>query len=312
MGHCRASRGGTECGARVKMRIVKPMLAAAFEPDRAVYPYIATPKIDGIRFVMVGGVALSRTFKPIRNAHIQAQLAAHLPDGVDGELTCGDTFQSSTSAVMTSAGSPRFKAWLFDYVPADCDAIPGYTERMARLAALVAAAAFPFECVGLTDGRTVHSHDDVQAAAADFLAQGYEGAMLRSPGGTYKFGRATARENILLKVKGFRDAEATVIGFVEKLRNTNEATRDGLDRSKRSSHKAGRLPAGTLGALLVKAPDGATFKIGSGFSQEQRDAIWANQAAHMGQPVKYKFFEIGVKDLPRHPTFLGFRDRDDM
>ena len=49
------------------MKIQKPLLAGKFDSGKAKFPYAATPKIDGIRFLMVGGAALTRSFKPIRN-----------------------------------------------------------------------------------------------------------------------------------------------------------------------------------------------------------------------------------------------------
>jgi DNA ligase-1 len=39
--------------------------------------------------------------------------------------------------------------------------------------------------------------------------------------GTYKFGRSTVRDNILLKVKRFLDDEAVVIDIEEKMHNEN-------------------------------------------------------------------------------------------
>jgi len=294
------------------MKIENPMLAASYDPTKASYPYLATPKIDGIRFIMVDGVALSRTFKPIRNKHIQGLLSAHLPDGVDGELTCGDSFQTSTSGIMSIKGTPKFKAWIFDYVPASEQDIPHYTDRMVALQAWFVSAQLPFECVALTDGQSVGSDEQVQTMASAYVSEGYEGAMLRSPNGTYKFGRATVKENILLKVKAFQDAEATVIAFVEKLHNANEQERDAFNHAKRSQKKSGMHNTGTLGALLVKRADGETFKIGSGLNDELRAKIWKNKSAYMDATVKYKFFEVGVKDKPRHPIFLGFRHVEDM
>ena len=294
------------------MKIEKPMLAATYDPAKASYPYLATPKIDGIRFIMVDGVALSRTFKPIRNKHIQALLSANLPDGMDGELTCGNSFQSSTSGVMSTNGTPKFKVWIFDYVSSSEQAMRGYTDRMAALRAWFETAQLPFECVALTDGQNVGSDDEVKNIASTFVSEGYEGAMLRSPNGTYKFGRATVKENILLKVKAFQDAEATVIAFVEKMHNANEQERDAFNHAKRSQKKSGMHNTDTLGALLVKRADGETFKIGSGLNDELRAKIWKNKSAYMGAIVKYKFFEVGVKDKPRHPIFLGFRHAEDM
>jgi DNA ligase-1 len=54
------------------------------------------------------------------------------------------------------------------------------------------------------------------------------------------------------------------------------------------------------------------IKIGSGLNDELRDAIWDNRDEYIGKIVKYKFFQHGVKELPRHPVFLGFRHEDDL
>ena len=66
--------------------------------------------------------------------------------------------------------------------------------------------------------------EEVQQLEDKFLDAGFEGVMLRDPDGTYKFGRASVKENILLKVKKFLDAEGIVVGFKEKMSNQNEAT----------------------------------------------------------------------------------------
>ena len=58
------------------MKIQKPLLAGKFDSEKAKFPYAATPKIDGIRFLMVGGAALTRSFKPIRNEYLQKILSS--------------------------------------------------------------------------------------------------------------------------------------------------------------------------------------------------------------------------------------------
>jgi len=299
--------------------ITKPLLAATFDTAKARYPYLATPKVDGIRFLMVHGEARSRSFKPIPNLHVRATLSQHLPDGMDGEITCGN-FQESTSGVMTTKGVPQFTVWLFDYVKDSLD--KPYVDRLSDLATwredfTHSGNPPPFDLRVLTDTRSVASEDDVVAVAQEFIDQGFEGVMLRSPQGRYKCGRATPKENILLKVKEFADEEATVIGFMELLHNTNDATKDAFDRTKRSSHKAGKEEAGVLGALLVMSrggrfPHGTVFKVGSGFSQQQRHDIWRSQSKYMNAIVKYKFMTHGVKEKPRHPIFLGWRHEDDL
>lgn len=308
------------------MAITKPLLAVDFDADKARYPYLATPKVDGIRFLMVGGQALSRSFKPIRNAHVQTLLKRHLPDGIDGELTCGDSFGSSTSAIMSTAGEPNFVAWIFDFVISgdaygDGSVAPldvPYATRLVRLKEWYESVreCVPFQCRVLADPKDVTCADQVASVARAFMDQGFEGAILRSPEGRYKCGRATLKDNIILKVKDFVDAEATVIGFVELMHNSNEATQDAFGRSKRSSKKSGKEGGGTLGALLVKArgdyfPADTVFKIGTGFDADQRRDIWEHQTKYMGALAKYKFMRQGVKDKPRHPTFMGWRHPDD-
>jgi DNA ligase-1 len=287
-------------------QIQKPLLAGNFDPTKAKFPYIATPKIDGIRFLMVNGVAVSRTFKPIRNEYIQSLLSQHLPDGVDGELTSGDTFQSSTSAVMTIEGEPKFEAWIFDYVDPESDEILPFYLRMLNMPSIQA----PFDLLVL-GGSNINSLEEVEHYETICLSEGYEGVMLRDPHGTYKFGRSTVRDNILLKVKRFCDDEAELLRIEEKMSNQNPEEHDAFGNIKRSSALGGMVPTGTAGTLIVRNKEGLEFGIGSGLTDELREELWNNQEKYIGKLVKYKYFPQGVKELPRHPVFLGFRDPDD-
>ena len=139
--------------------------------------------------------------------------------------------------------------------------------------------------------------------------------MVRRPGGSYKCGRATFKSQDLIKIKRFVDSEAVIIGFEEKLRNENEAETDELGHTKRSSAKAGLVPAGTLGTLLVRdIKDGREFGIGTykGLKKEDLQEIWDNRDKYLGKIVKYQYQFVGTKDLPRIPSFQGFRDERDM
>jgi DNA ligase-1 len=289
-------------------KIKKPLLAGNFDPTKAKFPYIATPKIDGIRFLMVDGVAVSRTFKPIRNKYIQSLLQEYLPDGTDGELTSGDTFQSSTSAVMTIEGEPDFKAWIFDYVSPYCNTILPFTKRIACISE---PDNYPFDADVLR-GIRINSLEELDEYEKGCLEEGYEGVMLRDPQGTYKFGRSTVNDNILLKVKRFEDAEAILIEIEEKMSNQNPEEKDAFGHTKRSSSIAGMVGANTAGTLIVKDSEGRIFGVGSGLNDQMREEIWNNKEKYLGKLVKYKYFSHGVKELPRHPVFLGFRDPDDV
>lgn len=288
-------------------KIQKPLLSATFDQAKARFPYIATPKIDGIRFLMVDGVAVSRTFKPIRNKHIQALLGAHLPDGIDGELTAGDTFQDCSSGIMSIDGEPDFEVWVFDYVRPERAEILPYQQRLAELPSL----DVPFQLEVLT-GQFVQDAAALNAYEARCLEQGFEGVMVRDPNGTYKFGRATAKENIIAKVKRFEDAEAVLVSIEEKLSNQNVAEQDAFGHTKRSTCAAGMVPTGVAGTLAVRDAEGREFGVGSGLNDKLREEIWSNQEQYIGKLVKYKYFPQGIKELPRHPVFLGFRDPDDL
>ena len=87
----------------------------------------------------------------------------------------------------------------------------------------------------ILSGTNVNSMEEIDTNESACLEFGYEGIMLRDPNGTYKFGRSTARDNILLKVKRFLDDEAEVIGIEEKMSNQNVAEKDNFGRTERSS-----------------------------------------------------------------------------
>ena len=140
--------------------------------------------------------------------------------------------------------------------------------------------------------------------------------MARDPAGLYKFGRSTLKEQGLMKLKRFFDAEARILAFEEQMQNDNESIVNALGNKERSTKKAGMRGKGTLGAIKVVGTSGTfanvEFHIGSGFNDELRDEIWKAQDKFLGQIVKFKYFELGSKDAPRFPVFLGFRDARDV
>ena len=289
------------------MKIQKPLLAGKFDSEKAKFPYAATPKIDGIRFLMVGGAALTRSFKPIRNEYLQKILSSNLPDGIDGELTSGSTFQECSS-IMRIKGEPDFKVWIFDFVNPN-DEIKPYKERMNELRKFESFNIPSYEILFPT---IVSNQEQIDQLMIKNLNAGYEGLMLRDPNGIYKFGRSSVKENILLKVKEFMDDEAEIIAFREKMINTNEGLKDNFGRTKRSSCQDGLKPSGTLGGLILRNSEGLEFSCGSGLNDALRDEIWKNKSKYLGKLVKYKFMSKGIKDLPRHPVFMGFRDETDL
>lgn len=294
----------------------KPNLAATLtKPALLKFPVWASPKIDGVRCVVFGGVAYSRTLKPIPNPHVQdgAKYYERELEGLDGELVVGSAtdpncMQNTTSGVMKRSGEPEFTFHAFDYV------YPGmpYGDRMRVVRGRVAEAVEEFAPVKLVPQHYVMNAADLAVMEEYYLDQGYEGLMIRSGDAPYKYGRSTEREGGLVKVKRFVDAEAVVVGFEEEMRNENEATRDATGRTERSTAQAGLVGKGTLGALVVRDEQGRVFNIGTGFTAAQRADIWRDSSRCKGLTVKYKHFDHGTVDAPRHPVFLGFRAPEDM
>ena len=292
---------------------MKPMLAATLSrPKDLRFPLLASPKLDGVRCLIIDGVAMSRSFKPIPNAHVQNLFGRSDLNGLDGELIVGEPtdehcYRNTVSGVMKQTGMPDVSFWVFD----DFLAEGGFKTRLeSSVDKGDEALRYDVPIVAVE-----HEHllnlQEMELMEAYCLARGYEGIMLRSIMGPYKDGRSTENEGYLIKVKRFADCEARVIGFDEKRHNMNEATINELGHTHRSSHKENQILCGTLGALKVVGVggtyDGVEFDIGTGFDDLARQMIWNDQEGWRGSIVKVKYFPTGSKDKPRFPTFLGRR-----
>lgn len=311
----------------------KPLLADTCEDiTKLRFPVLVSPKLDGIRCVKLNGKALTRKLKPIPNDYIREWVENNLPDGIDGELMLRDhraPFSAVSSAVMSrgEVGGmvPDFVFCAFDLLldrnhVSDPDDTTTWTNRAHEL---------PFEVrydnlvkwigpgahhLALVPHVQADTPEELQEIVDAHVDLGYEGSMVRSLNGRYKFGRSTVKEGILLKIKSFVDEEARVIGMVEQMHNENEAKKDNLGNTKRSSAKAGKVPTGKLGALQCRLEDGTEFEIGTGFTDVQRIELWdrAYDDRDINRLVKFKHQPPpgGRKpgEAPRFPVFLGWRE----
>ncbi len=89
------------------------------------------------------------------------------------------------------------------------------------------------------------------------------------------------RNNDLLKVKPYDDAEARVVGHVP-----------GKGRH-----------GGRLGALLVETPEGKRFKLGTGLTDAERE-----NPPPVGSWVTYRYNGVNPSGLPRFARFMRIRD----
>lgn len=281
----------------------KPLLAATADVAALRFPLLASPKIDGIRCLTAADGAVTRTLKPIPNDHIRAKLAGR--PFLDGELltfTNGqrDDFNTVQSKVMSKAGEPEFCFMVFDFF---MDPTSPFQARLSE----ATLATYGFPNAETVEHRMIRSLEELDAYERECVdVRGWEGVMLRAPHGTYKFGRSTVNERILLKVKRFTDDEAVIAGTIEQMENQNEAVTNALGHTERSTAKDGLVPKGTLGALICDWK-GVSFELGTGFSQAQRDDLWSQRDKIVGCKVNFKFQGTGPNGKPRFPSFRGMR-----
>jgi len=287
----------------------KPMLAATVT-DRAKlrFPLMASPKLDGIRCVILDGKVLSRSLKPIRNKFIQERLRG-LSD-LDGELIVGsavgeDVFNRTTRGVMSADGRPEFTYHVFDTLDDLC--LPFHVR-------LTKAHASWHSDVKVVPHTTVWTLNDLGKFEAEMLEAGYEGVMLRHPEALYKMGRATATEGSLWKLKQFADGEILVTAVREGLTNGNKPTKDALGETVRSTHQENMLPSNKVGTIIgIDIQTGQILEISPGkMTHVDRERYWANASLIVGKMAKYKAFAYGSIDAPRFATFQAFRDPADM
>lgn len=290
----------------------KPLLAIEHSKVKTQkFPYYLSEKLDGIRCIVFGGVAYSRSLKLIPNLSIQAyvQLHADVLNGFDGELIVGDknapdVFNQSTSGVMRIEGEPDFTFWVFDrYDPSGC----AYTSRIGKI-----PSELP-DRVKFLPQFYVTKQDEVDQWEANFLKQGAEGVMLRDPHSLYKCGRSGTKNPELQKVKRFVDNEFEIIGWEPKYTNTNEAKTNELGRTARSTAKDGMVALDTMGSLILCTSKGDIFSCGSGMTDAIREDLWEHRETLMGQLAKVKYFDVGNGyNVPRFPVLVGIRHKDDL
>jgi DNA ligase-1 len=289
---------------------MKPMLAGGKNAQEVLaslkYPVFASPKLDGIRGFSRDGVVTSRNLLPLANELLQETFGWSKYLDYDGEFIAGDPTDkkvfSKTTSVVSSIRKPidDLRYYVFDHIG---NPNQPWVERYDQLVS--------DNLVIKLEHAEIRCEDDLLQYESEKLELGYEGLIVRKPDGKYKYGRSTLNEGYLLKLKRFSDDEAVVIGFEEKMHNANEKTLVKNGKPQRSSHQAGLVPLGTLGAIVVRWRD-VEFNIGTGFDQTEAQEIWDNREKYLGKFVKFKYFDYGLVLAPRHPVFLGFREGFDL
>jgi len=290
---------------------IKPLLSCKVPLDKVKFPIYISTKFDGIRALVIDGVVYSRSLKPIRNKHVQKLFGKPEYNGFDGELIVGDiyakdVFQKTTSGVMSEDGEPDVTYYVFDIFTNNTET---YKERLYTLNDKLVLDQFPN--VVATQQLYIKTKEELTELLSKEKVKGGEGLIGRNPNGVYKYGRSTPKEQLSIKFKFFQQEYFEVVGYNERMHNTNEQKRDELGYAERSSAKDGLVPTNTLGSLVLKYGD-TTFNVGTGFTDALRDEIWFNQEKYLGKLASIRYMSVGVKDKPRIPSFIWFRHTEDI
>ena len=302
-------------GAKLINKVQKdtiPLFGCMLAHDGAKHPKKITGecfieyKYDGVRVIAIvqnGSATLySRNGKILANfPHIEEALSKSEFEGLvfDGEVMSED-FQSLMKQVHRKEGAQTEDSYLavFDMLTLD-EFNAGGTDMTAfeRRERLISKQADFNNRITLV--QAINLDLDSEQGQASFkamnkqaLEEGYEGLMIKPVNEGYKCKRSHA----WLKIKPFIEVTLSVVALEE-----------GTGKNE-----------GLLGALVVEGEDDGKFfrlNVGSGLTDENREQIWANQDAVIGQLVEIRADaatqsqdsdDVWSLRFPRFKTFRGF------
>jgi ATP-dependent DNA ligase len=268
--------------------LVKPMLAHSYDKrgKDISWPCFAQRKLDGVRcLVTSGGDAISRNGKKfVHLDHIRADVS-RLPPGtlLDGELY-SDTlgFQQIVGLVKKTKLKPEDTALLAQIHLCVYDIVQSgpYEDRKKALETLFFTT--PMASVRLLTTEECSSPDDVKRLHADYVAEGYEGLILRNKAGKYLINH---RSKDLQKYKEFLDAEFVVTGFTVG---------------------AGVEEGCVLWTCVTE--EGKSFSCRPKGTHESRIEAIKTASGQIGKKLTIRFQEWTDDKKPRFPVGLAFRD----
>ena len=253
----------------------RPMLAREYEKHKhkIEFPVYVQPKLDGVRLFWDGPSRkfASRTGKTLFVPRlVQETLKVKFSKLVlDGELFLkGACFEAISGAARrkVSGSDLELEYHVFDVV--------SDRPQHERLDLLSESQGWNSR-VKCVPSRVAASQDTLMVLFAEYVADGYEGVIIRNFFAPYRHCRTID----LLKLKPWHFERFKVIGM-EPARGKYE---------------------GMLGSLVLEGGG----KVGTGFSAAERAQYWEEKP--IGRYVEVKFQERSRKGIPRFPVFNGFK-----
>lgn len=250
------------------------LLAQIYQHGVDVTQYLVSEKLDGVRAIWDGKVLRTRAGNVIAAPVWFTQPLPNVP--LDGELWLAHgQFDALSGAVRKEV--PVDAEWKnITYQVFELPNAAGTFEARAKRIEEIVTQAHVAHLKAVKQFM-VKNEAQLKQTLKQIVAAGGEGLMLHRADALY----VTGRNEALLKLKLLLDAEAVVI-----------------------AHTAGRGKyQGKLGALVVQTPEGVQFKLGTGFSDAQRE-----NPPKIGSVVTYTYRDVTKTGKPKFASFLRVRN----
>jgi DNA ligase-1 len=250
-------------------------LANVYHDNIDLADYWVSEKYDGVRGYWNGHQFLSRQGNSI---NAPAWFTDPLPQTpMDGELWIARGNFDVLSGIVRSkaddhSGWKSIKYMVFD-LPQNS---ARFDLRISSMHRIVDQINVPY--VQMVEQVKYQDTTALMVALDQIVDAGGEGLMLHR-GGAFYHGK---RNDDLLKLKRYEDAEATVVVYLPG---------------------KGKY-VGLMGSIVVKMKNGIQFKIGTGFSDKER----ANPPP-IGSLITFKYYGLTASGIPRFASFLRIRPK---
>ncbi len=249
-------------------------LASVYRQDINIDEYWVSEKLDGVRAYWDGRQLISRQGNVFYAPPWFIKDFPSIP--LDGELWIARNKFAQVSGIVRRHNGNQ-KQWeqisfmIFD-LPAS---LSDFSTRLKLISRLVEQSSSPY--LKMIPQQKIANNTKLQILLEQIIASGGEGLMLHKGSAYYQ----TKRSQDLMKLKKYEDAEAVVKKHIPgKGRNS-----------------------GRMGSLLVETESGILFKIGTGFSDTERE-----NPPEIGTIITYKYIGKTKNNVPRFASFMRIRE----